>query len=141
MRYIYYYIPVLLLALTGCVSKNKEKDKIDTTKASIHKIWVFKSIKSTDSLSKNQGSAWIGNNVLDLTDNDTLRFSYKINKNPPTVYSYKIARDSLIIGNKITYKILKLTDSELDLVNSFKADSSGKGASNSFVMVYEIKKR
>ncbi len=139
MRYKY-YIPVLLLALTGCLSKNKEKDKIDTSKTSIHKIWVFKSIKSADSLSKNMGSTWIGKNVLDLTNNDTLRFSYKINKNPPTIYLYKIAHDTLIIGNKMAYKILKVTDNELDLTSAFKPDSSGKGAGNSFVMVYEAKK-
>jgi hypothetical protein len=127
------------MALTGCVSKNKEKDKIDTAHASIHKIWVFKSIKSADSLSKNFGSIWIGKNVLDLTSNDTLRFNYKINKNPPTIYLYKIVHDTLFIGNKMAYKILKVTDSELDLVKSFKADSSGKDANNCFVMVYEVR--
>ena len=135
-----YYIPLLLLALTGCVGKNKGKDKIDTAHASIHKVWVFKSIRSADSLSKNVGSVWIGKNVLDLTNNDTLRFSYKINKNPPTIYLYKIAHDSLFIGTRMAYKILKVTNSELDLVNSFKSDSSGKGANNSFVMVYEVMK-
>jgi outer membrane protein assembly factor BamB len=136
-----YFIPVLLLLLTGCLRKNKEKDKTNIIPSSIHQVWVFKSIKPVDSLSKNLGSIWIGANVLDLTNNDTLRFSYKINKNPPTVYAYKIAHDSLIIGNKITYKILKVTDSELDLVNSFKTDSGGKVVNNSFIMVYGLKKK
>ncbi|SDT69591.1 hypothetical protein SAMN05216490_5038 [Mucilaginibacter mallensis] len=140
MRYTY-YIPVLLLALTGCLSKNKETNKTDSISASIHKIWIFRSIKPLDSLSKNSGSIWIGANVLDLTNNDTLRFSYKINKNPPSIYTYKIAHDSLIIGNKMTYKILKVTDSELDLGSSFKADSNGKGVTNSFIMAYEVKKK
>ena len=140
MRYKY-YIPMLLLALTGCISKNKEKDKVDTTTVSIHKVWVFKAIKSADSLSKNSGSAWIGNNVLDLTNNDTLRFSYKINKNPPTNYLYKIANDTLFIGNKMAYKILKITDSELDLVSSFKSDSGVKSTNNSFIIIYGLKKK
>jgi len=136
MRYKY-YIPVLLLALTGCTSNNKEKDKAGTSTASIHKVWVFKAIKSADSVSKSTGSAWIGNNVLDLTNNDTLRFSYKINKNPPTSYLYKIVNDTLYIGNEVAYKILKITDNELELVSSFKKNN---GAGNSSVMVYEVKK-
>ena len=140
MRYKY-FIPVLLLFIMGCLSNNKEKNKTDSISAPIHKIWVFKSIKPVDSVSKNPGSVWIGANVLDLTNNDTLRFGYRINKNPPSIYPYKITHDSLIINNKMSYKIVKITDSELDLVNSFKSDSAGKGTNSSFIMIYTVKKK
>jgi hypothetical protein len=136
-----YFIPALLLVLTGCLSNNKGNNKPDSTQASIHKVWEFKTVKPIDSASKIPGPKWIGANLLDLSNKDTLRFSYSTDKNKPTAYLYKVIDDTLFVNSKAAYKILKVTDTELDLVNAFRNDSSRDGANNAFIMIYKVKKK
>lgn len=130
--YRYISILILLFSLASCTNNKKKPEEIAID--SIHKIWEFKNI-DTATASGNLPSVKISKNLLDLTNKDTLRFSYKNTKNAPTRYPYKILYDTIFVQNGMTYKILKLTGTELQLSNSFK---SGKD-SITIVMVYEAK--
>ena len=132
------YLLLAIIFLAGCLNHQKAAD--NTKPASIYKLWEFKKIDSIKSLPANLGSVWIGKNLLDLTNKDTLRFTYQSNRNNHTAYAYKIRHDTIFVKNSASYRILKLTNSELDLAASFKNDTSQKGGHNAeFVMVYEAK--
>lgn len=129
-----FFISVLLLA--GCLSNNK-KTTIPTGVISVYKVWQFKNV-DTASTPGHKNAAWIGENLLDLTNKDTLRFSYGSTHNKPTAYPYKIQHDTIFIQNKPGYKIIKLTANELDLMAVF--NNHLKAASkDSIVMIYTTK--
>jgi len=131
-----YYILILILSLFafGCSGNKKSADNsIDS--ATIHKLWKFDTVKS---VSNNIGSVWIGRNILDLKNKDTLRFSYKSNKAMPTSYPYKISHDTIFVSNSPAYKILKLTGNELQLFAIFNSGNS-KSTKDSIVMIYKAK--
>jgi len=130
MQRRFYMLLIIFPLLSGCLNNKKPADS--TKAVFIHRIWEFKGI-DTASMPNNSGSVWIGRNQLDLTNKDTLRFSYQSNKNGSTSYPYSIRHDTIFVQNKASYKILKLTANELDLGVAFKADKS------LIVMIYKVK--
>jgi len=132
-----YYILIIILSLfaIGC-SGNKKTTNSTIDSSTIHKVWKFDTVKS---VSNNIGSAWIGRNLLDLSKHDTLRFSYKSNKAMPTSYPYKISHDTIFVSNSPAYKILKLTNNELQLYAIFNKGSSKSTDKDSIVMIYKAK--
>jgi len=130
-----YYILLIILCsfIFGCPDNKKSANSAVDSRG-IHKVWKFDTVRS---VSKNIGSAWIGRNLLDLTNHDTLRFSYKSNKAMPTSYPYKISHDTIFVSNNPAYKILKLTDKELQLYAIFNSSASAK--KDSVVMTYKAK--
>jgi hypothetical protein len=133
-----YHLLLAIFFLTSCLNHQKTRD--NTKPASVYKVWEFKKIDSIKSLTVNLGSVWIGKNLLDLTDKDTLRFTYQSNRNNHTAYAYNIRHDTIFVQNNASYRILKLTNNELDLAVLFKNDTSQKGGGKAgFVMVYEAK--
>jgi len=129
MRYRFYLLLVGML-IFSCSHGKKQSDNADSP--SVYKVWEFKKIDTLKAQPNNLGSVWIGRNQLDLTNKDTLRFSYQSNKKNPTAYSYKIGHDTIFVQNKAAYKIVKLSPNELDLVALFNEQQA-------FVMVYEAK--
>jgi hypothetical protein len=130
MRYLF-ILPILLI-IASCTNNNQKQASTGPT--SIYKIWQYKTIDTTISRKKTNNSSWIGNNKLDLTNKDTLKFSYGSIHNRPTAYLYKIQHDTIFIQNKPGYKILKLTADELHLLVAFK--NTGK---DSTVVIYQAK--
>ena len=128
-----FILPIIFI-LASCT--NNTKKQASTTAVSIYKIWQFKTLDTTISRNKTTNAAWIGNNILDLTNKDTLKFSYGNTKNKPTAYPYKISHDTIFIQSKPGYKILKLTDDELHLLVAFKYQST---KADSVVMIYRAK--
>lgn len=127
------YILFALLVIAGCANNKKSTgNSIDS--ASIYKLWKFETVRSVPN---NIGSVWIGRNLLDLTNHDTLRFSYKSSKAKPTAYPYKISHDTIFVSNNPAYKILKLTNEELDLHAIF--NSKKPMGTDSIVMIYKAK--
>lgn len=136
MRRSYYSLIIILSAFVLGCSGNKRTNTGPIDSASIHKLWKFDTVKS---VSNTIGSVWIGRNMLDLTNKDTLRFSYKSNKAMPTSYPYKISHDTIFVSNSPAYKILKLTNSELQLYAIFNRGSSKTTDKDSIVMIYKAK--
>ena len=132
-----YYILIIILSLfvLGC-SNNKKAANSSIDSTSIYKLWKFDTIKSA---SNNPGPVWIGRNLLNLTNHDTLRFSYKSNKAMPTSYPYKISHDTIFVNNRPAYKILKLTNIELHLYAIFNSGKSTSAKKDSIVMIYKAK--
>lgn len=132
-----YYIFIIILSLFafGC-SGNKKAANSSIDSATIHKLWKFDTVKWA---SNNIGSVWIGRNMLDLKNKDTLRFSYKSNKAMPTTYPYKISHDTIFVNNRPAYKILKLTGNELHLYAIFNSGNSTSAKKDSIVMIYKAK--
>ena len=129
-----YILPIIFcLFIFGC-SGNKKSANSSADSANIHKVWKFDTVRLA---SKNIGSVWIGRNMLDLTKHDTLRFSYKSNKAMPTTYPYKISHDTIFVSNNPAYKILKLSNTELELYAIFNGKTPGN--KDSIVMVYKAK--
>lgn len=130
-----YYILLIILSsfVVGC-SGNKKAANNSADSGNIHKVWKFDTVRSA---SKNIGSVWIGRNLLDLTNHDTLRFSYKSNKAKPTSYAYKISHDTIFVNNNPAYKILKLNSKELELYAIF--NSKKPMSTDSIVMIYKAK--
>jgi hypothetical protein len=90
-----------------------------------------------DTTSSHKNTIWVGNNILDMRNKDTLQFSYGGMHNKPTDYPYKIKHDTIFIQNNPGYKIVKLTDSSLYLMAIFNHQ---KGMNkDSEVMVYNLK--
>ena len=132
-------IPVIFIGLTGC--SNKPKKATDILVVSINKVWQFKNIDTSSSHFKRSGSlTWVGNNVLDLTKKDTLKFSYGSTHNKPSSYPYRVSHDTIFIQSKPAYKILKLTGDELHLLVAFKNNRVNKAPADSTVMLYKVKK-
>jgi hypothetical protein len=132
-----YYILIIILSsiIFGC-SGNKKTANSSIDSTTIHKLWKFDTVKS---VSNNIGSVWIGRNLLDLSNHDTLRFSYKSNKAMPTSYPYKISHDTIFVSNRPAYKILKLTSNELHLYAIFNSGKSTSAKKDSIVMIYKAK--
>jgi|GEM_PF-4392899 len=130
-----YYILLIMLCLFifGC-SNNKKKTSNSVDSTTIHKLWKFDTVRSANN---NIGSAWIGRNILDLSKHDTLRFSYKSNKARPTSYPYKISHDTIFVNNSPAYKILKLSDTELELYAIFNSKKSSN--KDSIIMLYKAR--
>ena len=123
---------LLVVIIAGCSSNKKPvSNGVDTV--SIHKVWKYDTVRSA---SKNPGL--IGKNLLDLTNKDTLRFSYQSVKDNSTAYAYYILHDTVFVNQNSAYKIIKLTANELDLYVLFKADSS-KATKDSVIMIYKTK--
>jgi len=134
LKWSIYVIPLLILA--SCTNNNKQKSGVSKT-VSIYKVWQFKKMDTTSSNHKN--TVWIGDNSLDMTNKDTLRFSYGNTNNKPTAYPYKVIHDTIFINNKPGYKILKLTATELDLTAAFKNSGKQNTGKNPVVMIYLAK--
>ena len=132
-----YYILIIILSLfvLGC-SGNKSTNTGSVDSTSIYKLWKFDTVRS---VSNNIGSVWIGRNLLNLTNHDTLRFSYKSNKAMPTSYPYKISHDTIFVNNSPAYKIINLNNNELQLYAIFNKGSSKSADKDSIVMIYKAK--
>lgn len=102
----------LAVVLYGC-SDNGKKSANDSGKVTINKIWVFKKIDTAQSSLKSPGSLWIGDNTIDMSNKDTLRYSTIATRNGTTEYPYNISRGYIFLAGKQTYRIVKLTDSIL----------------------------
>jgi hypothetical protein len=126
------YLFIMAIIIAGC-SNNKKPVSASTDTVSIHKLWKYDTVRSA---SPNPGL--IGKHFLDLTNNDTLHFSYKAIKDNSTAYAYHILHDTVFVNKKAAYKIIKLTADELDLYTLFKSDSV-KANSDSVIMVYKTK--
>jgi len=134
MKSKYFIFIFFAFPLANCSNNKKSPQTINDT--SIYKLWKFDTVKS---MSNNIGSVWIGRNLLDLSNHDTLRFSYKSNKAMPTSYPYKISHDTIFVSNRPAYKILKLTGNELHLFAIFNSGSSKSADKDSIVMIYKAK--
>ena len=134
MKSKYFILILFAFPLANCSNNKKKSQSINDT--SIHKLWKFDTVKS---VSNNIGSVWIGRNLLDLSNHDTLRFSYKSNKAKPTSYPYKISHDTIFVSNSPSYKILKLTNNALELYAIFNSGKSALAKKDSIVMIYKAK--
>jgi hypothetical protein len=123
---------LLTLILAAC-SNNKKPAATSTDTTSIYKVWQYDTVRST---LKNPGL--IGRNLLDLTNKDTLKFSYRSIKDNATAFAYHILHDTIFVNKKAAYKIIKLTANQLELYTLFKSDSS-KTAKDSIIMIYKTK--
>lgn len=133
----FYIIIILFLSLTAC-SNGKKNAGDNNAPASINKIWEFKKLTPA---SAGAGPVWIGGNVLDLTNKDTLLFAYNNVKVPATKYPYKISGDTIYVQNKPSYKILKVTGDTLQLATIFKSDGADTTVNHgSVTLVYTLKK-
>jgi hypothetical protein len=121
---------LLIIVFAGC-SNNKKPVSASTDTFSIHKIWQYDNVRSNAS---NPGV--IGKHLLDLTNKDTLHFSYQSIKENSTAYAYQILHDTVFVNKSPAYKIIKLTASELELYTLFKSDSS-RTATDSVIMIYK----
>jgi len=130
---ILYKLLILLLLFATSDCMNNEKKTASNQPGSIYKTWHFKKMDATSS----HKTTWIGNNILDMRNKDTLQFSYDGMHNKPTAYPYKIQHDTIFIENKPGYKIVKLTDSELYVMAIFNHPKNAAKDSN--VMIYGIK--
>ena len=128
---------ILLLILASCTNNNKQKSGV-AQPVSIYKVWQFKKSDSTAN-TNHKNTVWIGDNSLDMSNKDTLRFSYGNTNNKPTSYPYKAIHDTIFINNKPGYKILKLTATELDLMSAFKNIGKQNIGKDSAVMIYRTK--
>ena len=135
LKWSIYVIPLLILA--SCTNNNKQKSGV-AQPVSIYKVWQFKKSDSTAN-TNHKNTVWIGDNSLDMTNKDTLRFSYGNTNNKPTAYPYKVIHDTIFINNKPGYKILKLTATELDLTAAFKNSGKQNTGKNPVVMIYLAK--
>lgn len=122
----------LLFALSGCM--NNDKKAVTTQPNSIYKKWKFKKMDTSFSHKK---ITWVGNNILDMHNKDTLQFSYGGMHNKPTAYPYRIQHDTIFIQNKPGYKIVKLTNSSLYLMPIFTHQKVM--SRDSEVMIYNLK--
>jgi len=123
----------LIVAIIAGCSSNKKPVSNSTDTVSIHKLWKYDTVRS---VAKNPGL--IGKNLLDLTNKDTLRFSYQSVKDKPTIYAYHILHDTVFVNKNPAYKIIKLTANELGLYILFKSDSS-KATKDSVIMIYKTR--
>lgn len=125
----------MAIFLYGCSGGQKKADS--TKKISINKVWVFKRI---DTARSNFKGAWIGDNIIDMSNSDTLRYSAIATHNGATAYPYKVSGGNIYLNGKQTYKIIKLTDSilELSAVGHVKGQS-GAAHEPDVVMIYAAK--
>ena len=137
MRLKWVICVILLLTLVSCTNNNKQKSGV-AQPVSIYKVWQFKKSDSTAN-TNHKNTVWIGDNSMDITNKDTLRFSYGNTNNKPTAYPYKVIHDTIFINNKPGYKILKLTATELDLMAAFKNSGKQNADKDSVVMIYRTK--
>ncbi|WP_461448904.1 hypothetical protein [Mucilaginibacter sp.] len=128
-----YRLGLFLMLITLAACSNNKKPVSGQTDISIHKQWKYNTVRSA---SNNPGL--IGKHILDLTNKDTLHFSYQSVKNNSTAYSYSILHDTIFVNKKAAYKIIKLTGDELDLCILFRSDSV-KAVPDSVVMIYKAK--
>jgi hypothetical protein len=123
---------LLIIVFAGCTN-NKKPTAVSTDTVSIHKVWQYNNVRSN---ANNPGV--IGRHLLDLTNKDTLHFSYQSIKDNSTAYAYNILHDTVFVNKNAAYKVTKLTANELDLYILFKNDSS-KATKDSVIMIYKTK--
>ncbi|MHB8205864.1 hypothetical protein [Mucilaginibacter sp.] len=123
---------LLVIVFASCTN-NKKPTAVSNDTVSIHKIWRYDNVRSNAS---NPGV--IGKHLLDLTNKDTLHFSYQSIKDNSTAYAYQILHDTVFVNKNPAYKIIILTASELELYTLFKSDSS-RIAKDSIIMIYKNK--
>jgi len=135
-----YLLFVAAMFLAACSGNNK-KDKSDSTHISINKTWVFKKIDTAKSNLKGQSSFWIGDNTIDMSNPDTLRYSTIATNNGTTVYPYKVSGDAIYLDGKEAYRIVKLTDSILELSALYQVQANPGAAKDSIrvVMIYKAR--
>jgi hypothetical protein len=125
--------------LYGCAG-NEKKAASDSGKITINKVWVFKKIDTAQSDLKGSGSLWIGDNTIDMSDKDTLRYSTIATNNGTTLYPYNISRGYIFLAGKQTYRIVKLTDSTLTLSAQYNVkEQSGEAHESTVVMIYKAR--
>lgn len=138
MKKLIYCLGMAML-LYGCAG-NEKKIGSDSGKVSINKVWVFKKIDTAQSDLKGSGSLWIGDNTIDMSNNDTLRYSTIATHNGTTTYPYNISRGYIFLAGKQTYKIVKLTDSILVLSALYNVkEQSGEQHESTVVMIYKAR--
>lgn len=138
MKKLIYCLGVAML-LYSC-QDNEKKAVNGSGKVSINKIWVFKKIDTVQSNLKSAGSLWIGDNTIDMSNRDTLRYSTIATHNGTTAYPYNISRGYIFLAGKQTYKIIKLTDSILELSALYNVkEQSGEQHESTVVMIYKAR--
>ncbi len=139
MKKIIYSLGLAVL-LYGCAGGTK-KNSGDSSKVSINKIWVFKKIDTSKSSNLvNSISNWIGDNTIDMSNKDTLRYSTIATNNGTTVLPYSISRGYIFLAGKQTYKILNMTDSTLELSAQYHIkEQSGEEHESTVVMIYRAR--
>lgn len=130
----------LALFLYSCAGDQK-KATSSSAKTSINKVWVFKKIDTALSNLKGPSSLWIGDNTIDMTNPDTLRYSTIATNNGTTIYPYKVSDDKIFLAGRQAYKIVKLTDSilELSALYHVQEQTGTKRDSVVVVMIYKVR--
>jgi hypothetical protein len=138
MRKVICWLGMAVL-LYGCSGNQKKASK--TEKISINKVWVFKKVDTAKSNFKGTSSFWIGGNIIDMSNPDTLRYSATTMHNGTTTYPYKVSDNKIYLAGKQTYSIVKLTDSilELSAINHIKEQNGNKRDSVVVMMIYTAK--
>jgi hypothetical protein len=139
MKKLTYGLAMAVL-LYGCAGEIK-KTTGDSSKVSINKIWVFKKIDTAKSSNLvNSGANWIGDNTIDMSNKDTLRYSTIATNNGTTVVPYSISRGYIFLAGKQTYKIMNMTDSTLELSAQYHVkEQSGEEHESTVVMIYRAR--
>jgi hypothetical protein len=131
------YLVVAMVLFVGCSGNNKSANNSGDS-VTIHKLWRFDTVK----VSAREPVPYIPKNLLDFTSADTLKFSYRSKKenHNSTAYPYRIMHDTIYVNHNPAYKILKLTTTELNLLNIFKRmGSTSTLVTDSIIMVYRLK--
>jgi hypothetical protein len=130
-----------IAAMLAACSGNQKKDANDSISINIHKIWEFKKIDTAKSDLKGRSTFWIGDNSIDMTNNDTLRYSTIATNNGTTVYPYKLSNDCIYLNDKQVYRVVKLTDTILELSALYQVQASPNAPKDSLkvVMVYKAR--
>lgn len=127
-----YRLNILLVIIVLAACSNNKKP-VTANAISIHKVWKYDTVRS---VAKNPGL--IGRHLLDLTNKDTLRFSYQSVKDNTTSFAYNVLHDTIFVNKNAAYKIINLTANKLELYTLFKSESS-KAAKDSIIMIYKTK--
>jgi len=125
----------MAMFLYGCSGGQKKAD--NSKKISINKVWVFKRVDTAKSNVKGTNAFWIGDNTIDMRNPDTLRYSTIATHNGTTSYSYKVSGGNIYLNGRQTYKIIKLTDSILELSALYHVkEQNGAEHESDVVMIY-----
>lgn len=135
------YLLLIAAAFWAACSGNNKKDASDSTRVTINKVWVFKKIDTAKTSLKGQNNFWIGDNTIDMSNLDTLRYSTIATNNGTTVYPYSVSGDAIYLNGKEAYRIVKLNDSILELSALYQVQADPGAAKDSVrvVMIYKAR--
>lgn len=123
----------ILMLASACVNNNHTGDN----SVSIHKSWRFRKNYSIQKFANSDsGKIIMIDDVLDFTNKDTLNFIDNTH-NFSSFYPYKMQGDMIFLkikGRVIVYKILKLSNTELNICKYEEYKTVKK---NQHVLFYE----